>query len=151
EGEALRFTDIPVFAPEHFSLVQLKDPLRSKQLLKALDHLSEEGAIQVFRSPSGNEQILGAVGVLQFDVARYRIQHEYGVDVHFISLPYSSARWAKSERPSDLDALKREQSIKVCVDRYNRLTVLLDHDWRLKFLQDRHPKVSFHATNDLGV
>ena len=76
-----------MFAPEHFVRVELKDPLKSKQLNKALDQLSEEGAVQVFRPISRNDQILGVVGVLQFDVVQYRIQHEYGVKVNFMGLP----------------------------------------------------------------
>ena len=66
EGEKISFTGIPVFAPEHFVRVELKDPLKSKQLNKGLDQLSEEGAVQVFRPLLGHDPLLGVVGVLQF-------------------------------------------------------------------------------------
>ena len=93
EGEAIHFQDIPVFAPEHFVRVQLKNPLKSKQLSKALDQLSEEGAVQVFRPLHSNDQYLGVVGILQIDVVKYRIKAEYNVDVVMHPLAFSAARW----------------------------------------------------------
>src|SRR5690606_6604004 len=74
EGETLRYTGIPLFAPEHFVRAQLRDPLKSKQLNKGLDQLSEEGAVQVFRPVTSNDQYLGVVGPLQFDVVKFRLQ-----------------------------------------------------------------------------
>ena len=74
QGEQLKFTGIPNFAPELFRLVRLKDPLKSKALLKGLIELSEEGATQVFRPLNSNQLILGAVGVLQFDVVAHRLK-----------------------------------------------------------------------------
>ena len=93
EGETLHFSGLPVFAPEHFYVVVLKDALKSKQLKKALDQLSEEGAVQVFRPVNSNEQYLGVVGVLQIDVVTFRIQSEYNVEVVMRPLPYKAARW----------------------------------------------------------
>lgn len=148
EGEKLQYTGIPVFAPEHFVRVILADPLKSKQLNKGLDQLSEEGAVQVFRPIASNQQFLGVVGILQFDVVQYRIKAEYGVNTKFEPLPYSAARWITAENPDDLEKLKVEQSQNICLDQHGKPTILLDQPWRLKFYQERHPNVEFHATSE---
>ncbi len=148
EGESLHYTGIPVFAPEHFVRVELKDPLKSKQLNKALDQLSEEGAVQVFRPISRNDQILGVVGVLQFDVVQYRIQHEYGVKVNFARLPYKAARWIHSEEESALDEFIAANTNVICNDQYEQKAILLEDEWRLRFLNDRFPKVEYTSTSE---
>ncbi|MEZ4742725.1 MAG: peptide chain release factor 3 [Bdellovibrionota bacterium] len=148
EGEALQFTGIPVFAPEHFVRVHLEDPLKGKQLKKGLDQLSEEGAVQVFRPITGNDQFLGVVGVLQFDVVQYRILAEYGVKVKFVPLPYSAARWVSAKDVAALEKFKKEQAQNICLDQHGHPAILLDHAWRLKFYQDRHPDIEFMATSE---
>ncbi len=148
EGESLHYTGVPVFAPEHFCRVSLADPLKSKQLYKALDQLSEEGAVQVFRPVYGTEQILGVVGVLQFDVVQYRIQHEYGVKVNFTRLPYSAARWVFSEDEKALEEFVRAQSSVICFDQHEQHAILLEDTWRLKFLRERFPKIEYSATSE---
>ena len=148
QGEKLHFTGVPVFAPEHFARVTLKDPLKSKQLNKALDQLSEEGAVQVFRPINNNDQILGVVGVLQFDVVQYRIQHEYGVQVTFARLPYSAARWIFCDDEVALDEYVRAQSHLICNDQHDQKAILLDDLWRLNFLKDRFPKIEYQSTSE---
>jgi len=91
EGEILQFTGIPNFAPEHFRRVRIKNSLKIKQLQKGLSQLSEEGAVQVFRPLFGNDYILGAVGVLQFDVTMARLKSEYGVDASYETIDYAAA------------------------------------------------------------
>jgi peptide chain release factor 3 len=147
EGESLQFTGIPVFAPEHFVRVQIEDPLKSKQLKKGLDQLSEEGAVQVFRPVASNDQYLGVVGVLQFDVVKFRIQAEYGVSVRFYPLPYAAARWIAGQ-PEDLEKFRKEQSQNICLDQHGNPTILLDQPWRLKFYEERHPNIKFLATSE---
>ena len=148
EGEALHYTGIPVFAPEHFVRVTLKDPLKSKQLNKALDQLSEEGAVQVFRPIHATEQFLGVVGVLQFDVVQYRILHEYGVNVVFGGLPYAAARWVHCEDKIALDEFVRAQGQVMCIDQHGNYTIMLDNAWRINFLKERYPKIIFTATSE---
>ena len=92
-GEDLKFSGVPNFAPDLFRRVQLKDPLRTKSLNKGLDQLSEEGASQVFRPLDSNEVVLGAIGLLQFDVVAHRLRHEYGVECTFEAVPVATARW----------------------------------------------------------
>ncbi len=148
EGEKLEFMDIPVFAPEHFVRVDLKDPLKSKQLKKGLDQLSEEGAVQVFRPQNSNDQYLGVVGELQIDVVKYRINAEYGVNINMVPLAFSAARWVQSDDEKALATFLREQSNNVCFDSHGQPTLLLDHDWRLKFHQERHPKIVFKSFSE---
>ena len=148
EGEAVAFTGIPVFAPEHFSRVVLRDPLKSKQLSKALDQLSEEGAVQVFRPAEGNDQFLGVVGPLQFDVVAYRLSAEYGVQVRFEGLPYSVARWLASEKKDLLDTFIRANASAVCFDQHQHPTILVDQPWRLRLFEERNPEIRFAATSE---
>src|SRR5699024_1838466 len=93
EGEKLHFTGIPNFARQLFRLARLRDPLKAKALAKGLEQLSEEGATQFFRPLMSNDLILGAVGVLQFDVVAYRLKSEYGVEATFENVSVSTARW----------------------------------------------------------
>ena len=115
---------------------------------KGLDQLSEEGAVQVFRPVGSNSQFLGVVGVLQFEIVQYRIQAEYGVNVQMESLPYSAARWFDSDNKAELEKFKREQSNSICLDQHENETILLDHDWRIKFLQERYPGIEFISTSE---
>ncbi|MDR0480317.1 MAG: peptide chain release factor 3, partial [Gallionellaceae bacterium] len=93
EGETLQFTGIPYFAPDHFQVVRIRNPMKVKQLHKGLQQLGEEGAVQVFKPMDGGDLVLGAVGMLQFDVVASRLQGEYGVDAAFEGCAVSTARW----------------------------------------------------------
>ena len=148
EGENLIYTGIPVFSPENFVRVQLKDPLKSKQLNKALDQLSEEGAVQVLRPIVSNELWLGVVGALQFDVVKYRVENEYGVRVDFQGLPYNVARWVKCDDPKVLEQFKQEQAQYLSRDQREDLVILLEQIWRLKMLTERYPKVTYATTSE---
>lgn len=148
EGENLIYSGIPVFSPEHFVRVQLKDPLKSKQLNKALDQLSEEGAVQVLRPIQSNDQFLGVVGALQFDVVKYRIEFEYGVKVQFHSLPYTAARWIRTDDPVALEGILKDQAHIIARDQHADPVILLDQVWRLKLLNERHPKIQFGSTSE---
>jgi peptide chain release factor 3 len=148
EGETLNFSGIPVFAPEHFARVQLVDPLKSKQLAKALDQLSEEGAVQVFRPIHGNDQYLGVVGVLQFEVVNYRILAEYGVQARMHPLPFGLARWLASDKPAVLDEFVRTNAQNCCRDQHGNPAILVDEPWRLRLLEERNPDIKFAATSE---
>ena len=148
EGEKLFYKGIPVFAPEHFVRVVLKDPLKSKQLGKALDQLSEEGAVQVFRPLVSNEQFLGVVGVLQFDVVAYRIEFEYGVKVTFAGLPYSAARWVHCEDQKKLDTFLTDQKQHICLDQHQNHCILMESEWRINFFKERYPDIQYSQTSE---
>ena len=106
EGEELFFTGIPSFAPELFRRAQLKDPLKMKQLQKGLDQLCEEGATQLFRPFKSNDLILGAVGVLQFEVVAQRLKDEYKVDCQFEHVNVQTARWISCNDQAMLERFK---------------------------------------------
>jgi len=148
EGEMLRFQGIPNFAPELFRRVLLKDPLRMKALNKGLDQLSEEGATQVFRPLLGNEVILGAVGVLQFDVVAYRLKHEYGVESAYEAVDVSTARWVSCADAKLLEEFTRKNEARLALDSSGALAYLAPSRVNLGLAQERWPDVSFHATRE---
>jgi peptide chain release factor 3 len=102
EGEALRFSGVPNFAPDLFRRVVLRDPMKAKQLNKGLDQLCEEGATQVYRPLTSNDIILGAVGQLQFEVTAFRLKDEYGVEAALEPVTVHSARWIGASDPKQL-------------------------------------------------
>jgi peptide chain release factor 3 len=148
EGEALKFKGIPNFAPELFRRVILKDPLRMKALNKGLDQLSEEGATQVFRPLMGNEVILGAVGVLQFEVVAYRLRNEYGVESTFEGIQINTARWVESDDPKKLDEFQRKNQQRLALDSAGALTYLANTRVNLNLTEERWPDIHFHATRE---
>ena len=103
EGEKIQFTGIPSFAPEIFRKVILKDPLKGKQLDKGLQQLSEEGSVQLFKRHNSTEKILGAVGVLQFEVVKRRLEDEYNVRGEYEAFPFAGVRWVLFENENDKD------------------------------------------------
>jgi len=147
QGEKLSFKGIPNFAPELFRRAVLKDPLKAKALQKGLDQLSEEGATQVFRPLINNAQILGAVGVLQFDVVAHRLQYEYGVDCQFENIAVAAARWITG-RDKDIEQLKIKAGNNVAIDSAGVLTYLAPSVVNLKLTQERHPNITFAATRE---
>ena len=108
QGEALKYGGIPYFAPELFRRVVLKDPLRAKALQKGLVQLTEEGATQLFRPLKNNDLILGAVGILQFDVTAYRLKSEYNVACVYDNIPVTTVRWVASDKPAKLEEFKKK-------------------------------------------
>ncbi len=108
EGEVLNFTGIPHFAPELFRRVILKDPLKSKQLQKGLQQLSEEGATQVFMPQINNDLILGAVGVLQFEVVAHRLAEEYKVQCTFEPVSIATVRWVHCDDANEFNKFKKK-------------------------------------------
>lgn len=97
-GERFAFEGIPTFAPEHFALVRQVDTMKRKQFVKGITQIAQEGAIQIFKEPGGGleEVIVGAVGVLQFEVLEYRLKHEYSVDIRLQNLSYQHIRWVEA-------------------------------------------------------
>jgi len=132
QGEPVRFEGIPSFSPEHFARVTFRDALKSKHFQKGLKELTEEGAIQVFTPVSGSpDPILGAVGELQFDVFKFRMKHEYGVDVELTRLPYELARWVEGDG-YDPRRFQGSDTLPV-TDRHGRPVVLFRNEWTLRY------------------
>ncbi len=148
EGEELKFTGIPHFAPELFRRAVLKDPLRMKALQKGLEQLSEEGATQLFRPLKNNDLILGAVGVLQFDVVAYRLKDEYNVDCIFEPVTVATARWVECDDAKKLEEFKVKAHDNLAIDGSGLLTYLAPTRVNLDLTRERWPQVEFHATRE---
>ncbi|AHE66821.1 peptide chain release factor 3 [Legionella oakridgensis] len=148
QGELLKFTGIPNFAPELFRLVRLTDPLKSKALIKGLIELSEEGATQVFRPLNSNHLILGAVGTLQFDVVAHRLKHEYKVDCIYEAVSISCARWVHSEDEKAMTEFRTKAFDHLALDGSDTLTYLAPTRVNLSMAEERYPKVQFSATRE---
>ncbi|WP_131783252.1 peptide chain release factor 3 [Legionella gresilensis] len=148
QGEVLKFTGIPNFAPELFRLVRLKDPLKSKALLKGLVELSEEGATQIFRPLNSNQLILGAVGVLQFDVVAHRLHHEYKVDCVYESVSVSCARWVYSEDDKAMQEFRTKAYDYLALDGSDALIYLAPTRVNLTMAEERYPKIHFSSTRE---
>jgi peptide chain release factor 3 len=149
EKEPLQFKGIPNFAPEHFRRVRLKNPLKVKQLQKGLKQLAEEGAVQVFRPLMGNDYILGAVGVLQFDVTMARLLDEYGVDAAYEPVDFHVARWVACGDPKRLAEFEKANLARLAHDAEGRLAYLTTNAWQLGFCMEQWPEVVFHKSQDV--
>jgi peptide chain release factor 3 len=145
-GEQLQFIGIPNFAPELFRRVQLKDPLKQKALQKGLIQLSEEGATQVFKYINGNQLILGAIGMLQFDVVKYRLQNEYSVDCDYETTTIQLARWVKCLDAKILKDFIASEGSNLAYDSADRLCYLAPNSVNLQLAEKRWPQVAFFDT-----
>ncbi|RUO45891.1 peptide chain release factor 3 [Pseudidiomarina aquimaris] len=147
-GEKFKFSGIPNFAPELFRRIRLKDPLKQKQLLKGLVQLSEEGAVQVFRPLANNDLIVGAVGVLQFDVVVHRLKSEYNVDAVYESINVATARWVSSNDERKLDEFRRKAEQNLALDGGDNLTYIAPTMVNLNLATERYPDIEFHHTRE---
>ena len=151
EGELLQFTGIPYFAPDFFRAVRIRNPLKVKQLHKGLQQLGEEGAVQVFKPVSGGDLVLGAVGVLQFEVVASRLANEYGVDAVFEGTAITCARWVTGEDKRMLVDFENALAHNVAYDAANNLAYLAPNKVNLKLTEERWPKLTFHTTREHAV
>ncbi|MEN8801417.1 MAG: peptide chain release factor 3 [Thiogranum sp.] len=149
QGEELKYTGIPNFAPELFRRAVLKDPLRMKALQKGLDQLSEEGATQLFRPLKNNDLILGAVGILQFDVVAQRLRDEYKVECVFENISVATARWIGCDDEKILERFRGKAYENLAVDQAGELVYIAPTRVNLELAMERHPDISFHATREI--
>ncbi|AIL32035.1 peptide chain release factor 3 [Basilea psittacipulmonis] len=150
EGENLQFMGLPFFAPELFMGVEVKDPLRTKQLRTGLTQLGEEGAIQVFRQELGSTMLLGAVGQLQFEVVAQRLKSEYNVDARLIPSRYTMARWVTSDNPSALKKFMDSNAQHIAYDVADAIAFLVSSPAQLRVAQELNPDVTFHTMREHG-
>ena len=149
EGEDLKYEGIPYFAPELFRRVVLRDPLKTKQLQKGVLQLCEEGATQVFRPLRNNDLILGAVGILQFDVAAYRLKDEYAVDAVVEPVGVYGARWVECPDAKVEQQFRAKAYDNLAEDGDGRLVYLAPTRVNLDLTIERWPDVRFLATREL--
>jgi peptide chain release factor 3 len=142
------FEGIPHFSPEFFVRVQIEDPLKRKHLRKGLNQISEEGAIQIFGlDPEGErEMLVGAVGQLQFDVLKFRLEHEYKVRAKLEPLSYDRVRWVTGDS-GKIAALANTLDTLLVYDREKMPVALFRNEWALRYVVEKYPGLEFHGTS----
>ncbi|GAB3285463.1 peptide chain release factor 3 [Parahaliea aestuarii] len=148
EGEELQFTGIPHFAPELFRRIRLKDPMKSKQLQKGLQQLSEEGSTQVFAPISNTDLIVGAVGQLQFEVVSYRLKDEYKVEAMYEPVNVYTARWVHCSDARKLEEFRKKAADLLSIDGGGHLTYLAPTRVNLSLMEERWLDIEFRATRE---
>jgi len=148
EGEIIKFSGIPNFAPEIFRRAVLKDPLRLKALKKGLAQLCEEGATQLFKPLRNNDLILGAVGPLQFDVVAHRLRDEYKVDCQFEAINVATARWVECDDEKMLAEFDRKAHDNLALDHGESLVYIAPTKINLNLTEERWPDIVFRKTRE---
>ncbi|MFZ9263468.1 MAG: peptide chain release factor 3 [Chitinophagaceae bacterium] len=149
EGEDYYYSGIPSFSPEIFKEVINKDPMKTKQLEKGLNQLTDEGVAQLFTQHNGNRKIIGCVGDLQFEVIQYRLLQEYGASVQFNTLPFYKACWLTAENKSKLDEFTRFKTGNIVTDKDGHLVYLAQSDWFLNTEIANNPEIQFHFSSEI--
>lgn len=150
EGEEIHFNGIPSFSPELFRYVENADPMKSKQLYKGLDQLMDEGVAQMFTRTMNGRRIIGTVGALQFEVIKYRLEHEYGASCRYEPVALKRAYWIDSDNDRELDKFKTNQMRNLAVDKHGKDVYLSDSDFYITMLKDQFPSVKFHQTSEFN-
>ena len=141
-SEQIEYEGIPTFAPEHFAKIRQVDTMKRKQFIKGVSQIAQEGAIQIFQEfNTGMEEIIvGVVGVLQFDVLKFRLESEYGVEIRMDQLPYEHIRWI--ENPEiDISKLNVTSDTKKVKDLKDRPLLLFAHAWSIQTILDRNKQL----------
>ncbi|MFI3323782.1 MAG: peptide chain release factor 3 [Rikenellaceae bacterium] len=148
EGEKLKFTGIPSFAPEQFRYIENADPLKFKQLGKGIDQLMDEGVAQLFTSSLNGRKIIGTVGALQFEVIQYRLEHEYGAACRWEPISIHKACWIESDNAEQLADFKRRKHTNMAIDKHGRDVYLADTSYGLALAQENFKEIRFHFTSE---
>ncbi len=149
EGEKLKFTGIPSFAPELFRYIENADPLKFKQLSKGIDQLMDEGVAQLFTSRLNGRKIIGTVGALQFEVIQYRLEHEYGALCRYEPINIHKACWIESDNRAQLEDFMKRKHTNMAVDKHGRDVYLADSTYALQMAQEKFPDISFKFTSEI--
>ena len=134
------FEGIPTFAPEHFARVRLVDSMKRKQFVKGVTQIAQEGAIQIFQEYKGGmeEIIVGVVGVLQFDVLKFRLENEYNVEIRLENLPYEHIRWIENKDEVDVDSISGTSDMKKVIDMKGNPLLVFVNEWSIGMTLDRN-------------
>ncbi len=150
EGENFYFTGIPSFSPEIFKEVVNKDPMKTKQLEKGLNQLTDEGVAQLFTQFGGNKKIIGCVGDLQFEVIQYRLLQEYGASVQMNSLPFFKACWLTAKDPKKLEDFTKYKQANIAEDKDGNVVYLAQSEWFLNTEISNNQDITFHFTSEVN-
>lgn len=148
EGEDFIFKGIPSFSPEIFKEVVNTDPLKSKQLEKGVQQLTEEGVAQLFIQNNGNKKIIGTVGELQFEVIQYRLKHEYGASCSFHTMNVYKACWITFDDKEEFDRFTRYRAHQIATDKDGNYVFLAESAWMLNTMIQDFPKLHFHFNSE---
>lgn len=148
EGELLHYKGIPSFSPELFRYVENADPMKSKQLAKGLDQLTDEGVAQLFTGKTSGRKIIGTVGVLQFEVIQYRLLHEYGASCRYEPINLYKTAWITSDNKAMLDDFKARKASALALDKDGRDVFLADSPYALQTAMEKYKDIRFHFTSE---
>ena len=151
EGEVMTFKGIPNFSPEIFKELVNRDPMKSKQLDKGIRQLTEEGVAQLFIQEPGNRKIVGTVGELQFEVIKYRLEHEYGAKCEFEAKTYYKACWITTENPAKLEEFRRIKGQNMVMDKEGNDVFLAPSSFMLDMERKNYPELEFHFTSEFKI
>lgn len=151
EGEKFMFKGIPSFSPELFKELLNTDPLKSKQLEKGIQQLTDEGVAQLFTIQPGNRKIIGTVGELQFEVIKYRLEHEYGASCDFRTMNLYKACWITAENNIKLNEFCNRKASYIATDKDSNKVFLAESPWLLSTAQDDYPEINFHFTSEFKM
>ena len=148
EGEQLHFRGLPSFSPELFKYIENDDPMKSKQFVKGITQLMDEGVAQLFVNQFNNRRIIGTVGQLQFEVIQYRLEHEYNAKCRWEPLHLYKACWIEADDPAELDNCKKRKYQYMAKDTEGRDVFLADSSYILSMAQQDFPHIKFHFTSE---
>lgn len=148
DGEEIHFKGLPSFSPEMFRYIENADPMKSKQMYKGVDHLTDEGVAQLFTSQFNGRRIIGTVGQLQFEVIQFRLEHEYGAKCRFEPIQMYKACWIESGNVKMLDEFKKRKHQKMAKDKLGRDVFMADSPFILQMAQDEFKDIKFHFTSE---
>lgn len=151
ENEKMMYKGIPSFSPEIFRELVNRDPMKSKQLEKGINQLTDEGVAQLFILQPGNRRIIGTVGELQFEVIQYRLEHEYGAKCSFEALSFYKALWLTSENPVKLQEFIRVKTGQIAYDKDENPVFLAPSAWMLNVAKGDYPELEFHTTSEFKM
>ncbi len=148
EGEKMNFKGIPSFSPELFRYVTNLDPMKTKQLQKGLEQLTDEGVAQLFTKKTDGRKVLGTVGALQFEVIQHRLKSEYNASCSFDHISLYKALWISAADKSKLDAFVQDRAQYIATDKEGKLVFLAESAWLLQMAQEKNPDVQFHLKSE---
>ncbi|MDZ4665952.1 MAG: peptide chain release factor 3 [Bacteroidota bacterium] len=148
EGKNFHFKGIPSFSPELFRYVSNLDPMKTKQLQKGLEQLTDEGVAQLFTKKADGRKVVGTVGALQFEVIQHRLKSEYNASASFDQLNLYKALWISSDDKKSLDDFMLDRSSHVAYDKENKPVFLAESAWLLQMAQEKFPKIQFHLKSE---
>ncbi len=148
EGEALRISGIPSFAPEILRRVKVDDPMKTKHLRHALEQLAEEGVTRVFKPQAGGDWIVGVVGALQLEVLTARLDAEYGLATRLDGAPFQAARWLEADDPAEIERFRTKNPAASAEDHDGVPVFLARNAWDLRTTIEEWPKLRFRETRE---